>query len=39
MSGLEASLVLIAGIIVFTAVLTLLGGLTLYVMSRMGVGE
>jgi hypothetical protein len=39
MSGLEASLVLIGGIIVFMAVLTLLGGLGLYVMSRLGVGE
>jgi hypothetical protein len=39
MSGLEASLVLIAGFLVFGAVLTALGGLGLYLMSRLGVGE
>jgi hypothetical protein len=39
MSGLEASVVLIVGFIVFGAVLTLLGVLGLYLMSRMGVGE
>jgi hypothetical protein len=39
MSGLEASLVLIGGFIVFMGVLTLLGGLGLYLMSRLGVGE
>jgi hypothetical protein len=39
MSGLEASLLLIAGLLVFGAVLTALAGLGLYLMSRMGVGE
>jgi hypothetical protein len=39
MSGLLAIVVLIIGFIVFTAVLTLLGGLGLYLMSRLGVGE
>jgi hypothetical protein len=39
MSGLLAIVVLIIGFIVFMAVLTLLAGLGLYVMSRLGVGE
>jgi hypothetical protein len=39
MSGLLAIVVLIIGFIVFMAVLTLLAGLGLYLMSRMGVGE
>ena len=39
MSGLLASLVLIGGFIVFTAVITLLAGLGLYLMARLGVGE
>lgn len=39
MNGLLASLALIGGFIVFMAVLTLLGGLGLYMMSRLRVGE
>jgi hypothetical protein len=39
MSGLLAIVVLIIGFIVFMAVLTLLAGLGLYLMSRLGVGE
>jgi hypothetical protein len=39
MSGLEASVVLIIGFIVFGGVLTLLIGFGFYILARLGVGE
>ena len=39
MSGLEASLLLIAGFLVVSVILGLGVGLLLYIMARLGVGD